>query len=135
MEPITLKELRKKLLEFFEANPNIDYDDSQNTRTLYRWAVRNHGFERIEQFEAKPVEKPVEKPIEKPVEKPIEKEVEKPVEKPKEKEVEKPPKKEAEKPVEKEVEEKEDNTMLYLVVLLLIAIGFMWFKNQNTEGE
>lgn len=43
-------ELRQKLFDFFEEN-EIDYDQSQNTLNLYRWATRNHKFEPIEEIE------------------------------------------------------------------------------------
>ena len=43
-------ELRQKLFDFFEEN-EIDYDQSQNTLNLYRWAIRNHKFEPIEEIE------------------------------------------------------------------------------------
>jgi hypothetical protein len=126
---MTLKELRAKLLEFFEANQDIDYDPSQSTKVLYRWAVRNHGFEKIDEFESK--EKVDSQQSDVSSQK-------------KELDLEKEPvKRQAdetifpiiEHPATKEQHEIKDNTIWYVLGALLIGIMIYLFKNRDEDGN
>jgi len=43
------EDIRNSLLEYMSINePNVDVDLSRNTKTLYKWAVRNYKYPRLE---------------------------------------------------------------------------------------
>jgi len=133
---MTKQELRNNLIDFF-TQKEIDYDGSQNTMTLYRWAVRHNGFEKIPEFEPKPKESHSDQIIDqmnKDNEKEPEKPKEKEPEKPKEKEPEKPKEKEPEKPKEKEPEKDEPNLWLWIGIAAA-AIAIILIINHYANGK
>jgi FtsZ-interacting cell division protein ZipA len=46
---MTMQDLRDKLITFFNEKEIDYYDPSRNTKALYRWAVRNHKFEPLDE--------------------------------------------------------------------------------------
>jgi|GEM_PF-1848273 hypothetical protein len=145
---MTLKELRAKLLEFFEANQDIDYDPSQSTKVLYRWAVRNHGFEKIDEFESKekvdsqqsdvssqkkeldlekePVKRQADETIFPIIEHPATKE---------QHEIKETARVIKDVLDNKSEPQKEDNTIWYVLGALLIGIMIYLFKNRDEDGN
>jgi hypothetical protein len=146
---MTMQDLRDKLITFFNEKEIDYYDPSRNTKALYRWAVRNHKFEPLDEADKILIGIDAEKEAEKQpetepeTEQEIESETEPEIEPEKEPETE--PENEPEKQYKKlnnledkivKESEKKDNTVWWILGLFaLVAAMFGLFKLMDKSKE